>query len=74
MSNLLQGFVTPSMVKKWYERYHEMHGLSGADNCRREIRRLPMPPIDFNAVKVEALEQLLDNSEEAPDASPEPDW
>jgi hypothetical protein len=71
--NLLQGFVAPSMVRKWHQRYQEVHGLAGADTSKRDLRRLPMPPIAFQSVELKTMEQLLEQPP-AEDDAVEPDW
>jgi hypothetical protein len=60
VANLLQGFVNPRMVRSWYERYCEVHGLPKSANSRKNHRRMPMPPIDFNAIKIQELNDMLD--------------
>jgi hypothetical protein len=60
VANLLQGFVNPRMVRSWYERYCEVHGLPKSANSRKNHRRMPMPPIDFNAIKIRELNDMLD--------------
>jgi hypothetical protein len=74
--NLLQGFVAPSMVRKWHQRYQEVHGLTGADTSKRAIRRMPMPPIDFQAVELRSMEQLLEQppAEDEDEDAIEPEW
>lgn len=69
--NLMQGFVTPTMIRDWHERYCHVHGIMGAQISRRTYRRMPMPPIDFEKVKLPDIEALL---ERAPDEQEEPDW
>lgn len=72
VANLLQGFVTPSMVRDWYERYCSVNGLETSVNSRKNCRRLPMPPIDFQAVQIKKLEELLELPKE--DEGFEPEW
>jgi hypothetical protein len=72
--NLLQGFVAPSMVRKWHQRYQEVHGLAGADTSRRAIRRMPMPPINFKAIELRSMEQLLERQPVDDGDAIEPDW
>ena len=60
VANLLQGFVTPTMVRDWYERHCEVNGIPTAVNSKRSCRRLPMPPIDFQAVQIQKLEEMLE--------------
>lgn len=75
VANLLQGFVNPGMVRDWYERYCEVNGLPGSVNSKKTHRRMPMPPIDFQAIEIQKLEELL----EVPPGmdfgdTPEPEW
>jgi hypothetical protein len=72
--NLMQGFVAPSMVRKWHQRYQEVHGLVGADTSKRNIRRMPMPPIDFKAVELKSIERLLEQPPVDEGDAIEPDW
>lgn len=73
VANLLQGFVAPSMIRKWHQRYQETHGLTGADTSKKAVRRMPMPPIDFEAIELKSLEQLLE-PEEVEEDGDEPNW
>lgn len=73
VANLLQGFVTPAMVREWYERYCSVNGIEFATNSKRAVRRMPMPPIDFEAIQIEKLEKMLELPAEEDDA-PEPEW
>lgn len=75
MANLMQGFVTPTMVRDWYERYCEVNGLEGSVNSKKRYRRMPMPPIDFQAIEIKKLEEMLElpAGEEGDDES-EPEW
>lgn len=63
VSNLLSGFVEPRQVRKWMERYQEVNGFPagkiGSDP------RIPVPPIDWNAVKIESLKQINEAGLEA---------
>jgi hypothetical protein len=60
VANLLQGFVNPGMVRDWYERYCEVNGLPGSTNSKKACRRMPMPPIDFQAIEIQKLEDMLE--------------
>lgn len=60
VANLLQGFVTPAMVRDWYERYCQVNGLQTSANSKKNYRRMPMPPIDFKNVQIHSLEEMLD--------------
>ena len=57
VANLLQGFVNPGMV---HERYCEVNGLPGSVNSKKTYRRMPMPPIDFQAIEIKKLEDMLE--------------
>lgn len=72
VANLLQGFVTPTMVRDWHERYCEVNGLQQSVNSKRSCRRLPMPPIDFQAVQIQKLEEMLEPLPS--ESSEEPEW
>jgi|688.fasta_scaffold14032_7 hypothetical protein len=74
VANLLQGFVTPSMVRDWYERYCDVNGIEQSTNSKRNLRRMPMPPIDFQAVQIERLEEMLELPASDDDDMPEPEW
>jgi hypothetical protein len=75
VANLLQGFVNPGMVRDWYERYCEVNGLPGSVNSKRTHRRMPMPPIDFQAIEIKKLEDMLELPPGDDFAeNPEPEW
>lgn len=75
MANLMQGFVTPTMVRDWYERYCEVNGLEGSANSKKRYRRMPMPPIDFQAIEIKKLEEMLElPAGEDDDDESEPEW
>jgi hypothetical protein len=73
VQNLMQGFVNPGMVRDWYERYCQTNGLRGSVNSKKTHRRMPMPPINFQAIEIERLETMLDRPT-AEDDDQEPDW
>jgi hypothetical protein len=75
VAGFLEGFVSPKMVRDWHDRYCEVNGIEKTANSKRSYRRMPMPPIDFNAIKLEELEKLAapPNAEEAGEAI-EPEW
>ncbi len=73
VANLLQGFVTPAMVRDWYERYCSVNGIELSTNSKRAVRRMPMPPIDFQAIQIEKLEEML-QLPGGKDEVPEPEW
>lgn len=75
VANLMQGFVTPTMVRDWYERYCEVNGLQSSVNSKKNCRRMPMPPIDFQAIQIQKLEEMLELPAGADDGGmPEPEW
>jgi hypothetical protein len=75
VANLLQGFVNPGMVRDWYERYCEVNGLPGSVNSKKTYRRMPMPPINFQAIKLQELEDMLELPPSDDFAeNPDPDW
>lgn len=74
VSKLLEGFVAPGMVRDWYERYCEVNGLERSINSRREYKRMPMPPIDFQAIEIKKLEEMLELPPGMESDSDEPDW
>lgn len=77
VAGLLQGFVAPAMVRGWHQRYCSIHGVSGAEISKKKIRRMPMPPIDFDRIQMEDLEALTERGLEAEAAAAEadePDW
>lgn len=44
-------------------------------NARRDYRRMPMPPIDFQAIEIKKLEEMLDlPAGEESDDEPGPEW
>jgi hypothetical protein len=50
---LMQGFVDRAMLERWFRAYCALHGnVSDAGEGRH---RLPMPPIDWDAVTVDQL-------------------
>jgi hypothetical protein len=71
VARLMEGFVTNAMINTWYEQYCKTNGISTDTNLTSHKRRLPMPPIDWQAVDVKTIDQML-NSE--PDNDDEPDW
>ena len=62
VADFLNGFVDPQTIRAWNRRYEQMQGFPSAKN--RELRRLPLPPIDFSAIQTETLEQLASGGTE----------
>jgi hypothetical protein len=54
---LMQGFVDRHMLQKWYEAYCSHNGLPNDVNRKKNKFRLPMPPISWEEVTLEALEE-----------------
>jgi hypothetical protein len=71
VARLVQGFVAPTMVYTWYDKYCEVNGLSKNINRKSGKRRMPMPPIDWDAVKIKTLDEMV---EEKTKDSLEPEW
>lgn len=53
---LMQGFVERPMLEKWYRSYCENNGLPVDVNRQKYRSRLPMPPIDWDAIRIPDLE------------------
>jgi hypothetical protein len=45
------------MLQKWYEAYCSHNGLPNDVNRSKNKYRLPMPPINWDDITVEALEE-----------------
>jgi hypothetical protein len=60
VQRLLSSFVQPAMVRNWYIRHCEVHGINHVQQSGGV--RMPYPPIDFAAVSIEELERLLDRA------------
>ena len=58
VQRLLSSFVQPAMVRGWYIRHCDVHGVNHIQQSGDQ--RMPYPPIDFGAVSIEQLERLLD--------------
>ena len=71
VAKLLQGFVTNAMVRSWYEDYCKTNGISQDTNLKTHRRRLPMPPINWQAVELKTLDEML---APVPEEPPEPNW
>lgn len=75
VSNLMQGFVTPGMIRAWYNRHCEVEGVAISEMSKRNLRRMPMPPIDFQAIEITDLNQLLEKDHPSrEDELVEPNW
>lgn len=57
---LLEGFVARRQVHTWYEKYCSINGVPTTQNLKSHKRRVPMPPIDWEGVKLDELEEKLD--------------
>lgn len=51
------GHVDERLVKAWKERFEQMNGFPGEDNTLTRLR-LPVPPIDFDAITIDMLDRL----------------
>jgi hypothetical protein len=60
---LLEGFVERRQIQAWYEKYCSTNGVPTTINLKKNKRRVPMPPIDWQAVKLEDLNEMLDNQQ-----------
>lgn len=58
VAKLLNGFVTASMVRKWYEQHCRTSGIPFSTNLRTHKRRMPMPPINWNSVEIKTLDEM----------------
>lgn len=54
--SLMQGFVDRPMLERWFRAYCAVHGKPSDTNRDYCSHRLPMPPIDWGAVRIEELE------------------
>lgn len=61
---LMQSFVERSMLEKWYRSYYESNGLPSDINQAKPRRRMPMPPIDWNAISVEGLRKQTQSEQD----------
>jgi hypothetical protein len=55
--NLMQGFVDQGMLAKWYQAYRENTPLPIEDEAKARRRRMPLPPIDWDAITLQKLEE-----------------
>jgi hypothetical protein len=53
---LMQNFVERPMLANWYQSYCENNGLPTDINRPHSKARLPMPPIDWDAITIPDLE------------------
>lgn len=61
---LLEGFVERRQVQSWYEKYCSINGISTNENKKKNKRRVPVPPIDWQGIELKELEGMLDKPRE----------
>ena len=67
---LLEGFVARRQVHTRYEKYCSINGVPTTQNLKAYKRRVPVPPIDWEGVKLDEIGKMLDkpqNTERQPD-------
>lgn len=74
VAKFLQGFVAPAMVREWYKKWCSTSGVTTNENLKSHKRRVPMPPIDWDGVKIKKLDEMLDSEEGNTITGPEPEW
>jgi hypothetical protein len=62
--NLMQGFVDRVMLERWFRAYCSVHGKPSDSNRDYYKHRLPMPPIDWDAVNVEEFEARTQSAQD----------
>jgi len=60
----MQGFVDRGMLEKWYRSYCENNGLPSDINQIQYKRRMPMPPIDWEAITLPSLQALTQSEQD----------
>lgn len=55
----MQTFVDIRTVRKWRRRYEEINGFP-SESPQNAKRRIPLPPIDFQAIQITDLEAMAD--------------
>lgn len=58
---LLEGFVERRQVQNWYEKYCSINGIPTTTNLKKNKRRVPVPPINWQGIELNELEEMLDN-------------
>lgn len=53
---ILQDFVEPRVIRAWHESWKATHGTYS--DFYIQGQRLPLPPIDWDAVTLETLQQV----------------
>lgn len=63
VARFLGEFADRRTVNSWYQTFCQTNGIPSHGSTRR-LRRLPMPPIDFEKISIESLQQeLLEDAE-----------
>jgi hypothetical protein len=60
---LLQGFVDRAMLEKWFRAYRSLHGIGATNENEERADRIPLPPIDWDAVNVNDLNKLTQSEQ-----------
>lgn len=58
---LMQSFVDHAMLQKWYVAYCQNNGVPTDTNQKTYKRRMPMPPIDWEAITIDKLEERTES-------------
>lgn len=58
---LMQSFVERNMLQKWYVAYCANNGIPTDTNQREYKRRMPMPPINWEAISIDKLEERTES-------------
>ncbi len=59
--SLMQSFVDRSMLQKWYQSYCENNGVAIGEDRKSYKRRMPMPPINWEAITINDLEERTES-------------
>jgi hypothetical protein len=63
VARTLSGHVEPRVVRSWHEKYQQLHGFESRSKTPGRIR-LPVPPIDWDAVTIETIANIQSQAEE----------
>lgn len=58
---LMQSFVQREILQKWYAAYCANNGIPTDTNQKKYKRRMPMPPIDWDAITISDLEERTES-------------
>lgn len=61
--NLMQGFVDRPMLQKWHESYCSSLAIPFDSNRPEYKSRIPLPPIDWDGVQIEDLEEKTESAQ-----------